>query len=318
MNYRHHFHAGNFADVFKHVTLIQLARAMQRKSAGVFFLDTHAGWGGYDLAAAASGGSRPRLAEHPGGIGRVWPAADLPAPLADYLALVREYDLSMQDIGADQPNAGQAVGPAPGQGHGAKGPAFPPIRTAGRGPRFYPGSPWFLRRLARDQDRLALCEAETEAFQALKNEFVGVRRVSVHQRDGFGALSAMLPPPERRALVLIDPPYEAADEWVKVESALRSGLRRLPSGLFEVWYPLTRRAASEEFLARLERHPLPPTLTMEIVIDAKALGMKGCGLLVLNPPWGFAAQATEWLPRMATILARVADFRVDCRWLVPE
>jgi 23S rRNA (adenine2030-N6)-methyltransferase len=99
---------------------------------------------------------------------------------------------------------------------------------------------------------------------------------------------------------------------------LRNGLRRLPGGLYAVWYPLTERASPGEFLARLGHLPLPPTLTMEMVIDPDAPGMKGCGLLVLNPPWEFADQAAQWLPRMAAILARDPGFRADCRWLVPE
>jgi 23S rRNA (adenine2030-N6)-methyltransferase len=322
MNYRHHFHAGNFADVFKHVALIRLARAMQRKPAGVFFLDTHSGRGAYDLAKAASGGFRPRAAEHADGIGRMWQAPDLPAPLSEYREMTRKYDRSRQDFedaaGHHSAAAGRAAAAAPGQSPRLKAPGVSTTLESGRLPRFYPGSPWFLHRLARLQDRLALCETEAEAVQALKNDFLGVRRVSIHQRDGYGALSAMLPPPEKRALVLIDPPFEAADEWTKVESALRNGLRRLPSGLYAVWYPLTERAGTGEFLARLEHLPLPPTLTMEIVIDPNAVGMKGCGLLVLNPPWEFADQAAEWLPRLAAILARVPEFRAECRWVVPE
>src|SRR5437763_272207 len=125
MNYRHHFHAGNFADVFKHVLLVQLLRALQRKEKGILYLDTHAGRGRYDLSLAARGDSLERKPEHPAGIGRLWNDPGLPAPLVDYVSLVRAFD--------------QAAG------------------NAGPEPKFYPGSPWLARVLARPQDRLALC-----------------------------------------------------------------------------------------------------------------------------------------------------------------
>jgi 23S rRNA (adenine2030-N6)-methyltransferase len=287
MNYRHHFHAGNFADVFKHSLLIQLVRAVQRKPGGALFLDTHAGWGGYDLNRAAQGDSRPRPPEHPDGIGRLWSQPGLLPALAEYVAIVREY----------QKSAGVATDGAP--------------------IRYYPGSPWLLARSARAQDRTALFEIDPAAVEALRSELVAFRRLTIQAGDGYGAVAALLPPPERRALVLIDPPYEAAEEWQRVESVLQLGLRRLPGGVYAVWYPLTVRAGSEDFLQRLEASALAPTLAVEIVVDPAAT-MRGCGLVMVNPPWRFEIDAQAWMAQLSALLGRASGSAASWRWLVPE
>jgi 23S rRNA (adenine2030-N6)-methyltransferase len=287
MNYRHHFHAGNFADVFKHVLLIQLVRTLQRKPGGLLLLDTHAGWGGYDLARAARGDSRPRPPEYPDGIGRLWTAPGLLPVLADYVADVRAYQRSAGGLAEDSPV------------------------------QFYPGSPWFLARLARAQDRTAVFELDPLAVASLKSELVAFRRLVIQAGDGYGALAALLPPPERRALVLIDPPYEAAEEWKRVEHALQMGLRRLPGGLYAAWYPLTARAGADEYLDRLASWPLPPTLAVEIVVDPTAK-MRGCGVLIVNPPWRFEIEAQAWMQQLAALLGRAPGAQASWRWLIPE
>jgi len=284
MNYRHHFHAGNFADVMKHALLVQLVRGLQRKEKGCFLLDTHAGRGGYDFSLAAMGDTLPRAPEHPDGIGRLGTGTDLPAPLADYLGLVQAF------------NAARA--PAPWA--------------------FYPGSPWLLRLLARPQDRMAFCEKHPEEFAALQGEFGGDRRVSVHAMDGYRAVRAMLPPPEKRGLVLIDPPFEARDEWTAIVTAVRDGLRRFPSGVYALWYPLTERARVDEFFESLLGLPLPPTLAAEIVVAPEAPKMKGCGLVILNPPWQFDREAAPVLGYLAKALAQTRGGGSSLRWLVPE
>ena len=290
MNYRHHFHAGNYADVMKHALLTGLVRALQRKPQGVLLLDTHAGRGAYDLARAATGDTLARQAEHPDGIGRLWREAELPSPVADYVELVRGFDRE------------RAV----------------PNPAAADGPQFYPGSPWLLHRLAREQDRIALCEMHPEEFEMLRGEFARLRRMSVQHRDGYGALRAMLPPPERRALILIDPPYEAADEGETAGAALAEGLRRFPSGVYALWYPLAKRARTAGFLGQLAALPLPPTWVAELTVDPLLPGMMGCGLAILNPPWQFVPSAEAWLPWLAQRLAQSPDARATSRWLVPE
>jgi 23S rRNA (adenine2030-N6)-methyltransferase len=289
VNYRHQFHAGNFADVLKHALLVRLVRALQRKPGGLLLLDTHAGRGGHDLAFAARGDTLPRAPEWPDGIGRLWARDGLPPELAEYLALVKKYDA-------------------------ARGGTAGAVDAA----RFYPGSPWLLRELARPQDRVALCELQPEEFAALRAEIGTGSGVAAQMLDGYTAVRALLPPPERRALALIDPPFEAQDEFEQIAAALGEGLRRLPGGTFAVWYPLTARARAEEFFARLETMRLPPAFTAEITVHPTAEKMRGCGLLVVNPPWQFDAEAralTEWL---GTTLAQAPGGGATLRWIVPE
>jgi 23S rRNA (adenine2030-N6)-methyltransferase len=288
MNYRHAFHAGNFADVFKHAMLVQLARALQRKEKGFLYLDTHAGRGSYDLAAAARGDTLVRKAEWPDGIGRLWEKPDLPVALADYVALVRDFD-------RDNGNATVE-------------------------PRFYPGSPRLVQWLARPQDRLALCEKQPGECAALRAEFALAHRATVQEMDGYVALRAMLPPPERRALVLIDPPFESQDEFAQIAAALRDGLRRLPGGTFVVWYPLTERARVDDFFAELLALKLPPTLALELAIagEGSGLKMRGCGLVVVNPPWQFDREVEKFLPTLAGLLAQAPGADTTMHWLVPE
>jgi len=288
MNYRHHFHAGNFADVMKHALLVRLMAGLQRKEKGFLLLDTHAGRGSYDLLAAAQGDSLARSPEYPDGIGRLWDRADAPEALAGYLALVKKFDRERGNLAAT--------------------------------PRFYPGSPWIARRLARPQDRLALCELHPEEFELLDIALAREPRVSVQERDGYGALRAMLPPPEKRALVLIDPPFEAADEFARMTAAVGEGLSRLPAGVFALWYPLTERARVDAFLGGLLDLKLPPTLALELTVagERSALKLKGCGLVVINPPWQFDREAGPLLAWLAGALAREPGGSSRCRWLVPE
>ncbi len=288
MNYRHRFHAGNFADVMKHVLLVQLVRAMQRKEKGVFFLDTHAGGGAYDLAAAARGDSLERAPEWPGGIGKLWAEEAMSESLREYREIVRSFD-------------------AESGGNGAS-------------PRFYPGSPAIARALVRVQDRMALCEKHPEEFAALEERFRFALRTVVREMDGYAAVRAMLPPLERRALVLIDPPFEAVDEFALVAGAIREGLARLAAGVFAVWYPLTERARIETFFAELRTLELPPTVAVEMTIAGEGAGLKmrGCGVLVVNPPWKFAEAAEAAAKELAGILAVAPGGGAGVEWLVAE
>ncbi len=289
MNYRHQFHAGNFADVMKHVLLLQLVRGLQRKEKGFLYLDTHAGRGRYDLSEAARGDSLARTPEHPDGIGRLVGAQTLLAPLADYVALVRAFDGSAHAATAD-------------------------------GLRFYPGSPWIVQAVARPQDRLALCEKHPGEAEELRIEFGRQRRVSVHEMDGYQAMRAMLPPPEKRALVLIDPPFEAQDEFRQVLAAMDEGLRRLPAATIAVWYPITARARVDEFLDAWVTARPPPTFTAELTVAGEdaPLKLKGCGLLVVNPPWQMDTEIIPILDVLAGMLAQAPGGLGRLRWLVNE
>jgi 23S rRNA (adenine2030-N6)-methyltransferase len=285
VNYRHAFHAGNFADVFKHAVLVRLMRSLQKKEKGFLFVDTHAGRGRYDLQAASGGDTRPRIPEWPDGIGRLWDRADAPPEVSDYVELARAYDRSQGNLAA--------------------------------GPRYYPGSPGLARLAARGQDRLELWEKHPDECAALREAFEGERRVSVHEADGYGAVRACLPPAERRALVLVDPPFEAQDEWSAVAGAVGEGIRRFPSGTYLIWYPLTGRARSGE-LADLLKSGRIPSFSAELVVDPAARGMTGCGLVVANPPWRFYEEAKSILTYLKNVLYRGNGAQGEVRWIVSK
>lgn len=290
MNYRHHYHAGNYADAFKHALFLRLLRAMQRKEKGFLFLDTHAGRGGYDLGETTLlPDGRERAPEWPAGIGRLWDEPALPPGLADYVGLVRACNAR----------------------HGGAETEL----------RHYPGSPWLAAAVLRPQDRAALCELRPDDAEALADRFIGERRVRVHAMDGYTALRAMLPPPERRALVLIDPPFEALTEFADITRGLAEALRRLPAGTFAVWYPITERAKSDRFLAEMAALPeAPPMLNAELQIasDAAQVRMKGCGLLVVNPPWQIEEDFRAVLPVLAEKLRVDAAGFARTSWPVAE
>ncbi len=288
MNYRHHYHAGNYADVFKHVLLLQLIRAMQRKEKGFLYLDTHAGRGGYDLSLpVVLPDGRSREPEYPAGIGRLWGAAALPPVLSDYLALVRRFN----------------------DRHGATGPEL----------KFYPGSPWIAKLLLRPQDRMVLCELREEDAEALDFEFARESRVTVQVLDGYTGLKAALPPPEKRALVLIDPPFESKDEFADVQRGVTEALRRLPAAVVAIWYPITERARTEAFHQALLGLATPALYAeLNIAGDSASLRMKGCGLLVLNPPWQIDAEIRGVLPALGQLLKVDSGASTPSGWLVPE
>lgn len=267
MNYRHGYHAGNFADVLKHTALSELLHLLLSKDKKLFVLDTHAGTGGYDLAGKLA----ERTGEAAAGIVRLaaTPSAGRPAAVVRYLAAVAAYD--------------RKFGPSAG------------------GPRRYPGSPRLIRAVLRPGDRFIACELHAEDALALRREFAGDRAVEVRQEDGYKVLKAMLPPPERRGLVLIDPPFEATDEFERLSRAVRQGLRRFATGCYAIWYPIKDEAAAAAFVATLEA---PKHLVMELRVpgDAGATKLTACGLAVINPPWRFEEAMAEALPWIASVL----------------
>jgi 23S rRNA (adenine2030-N6)-methyltransferase len=271
VNYRHAFHAGNFADCVKHALLVWLIRALQRKPSAMMILDTHAGSGRYDLA----GGAAARTGEARAGIFRL--LDDPPPALADYVGLVQSLGL-------------------------------------------YPGSPAIARALLRPQDRLACCELHAEDAAALRAAFAGDRQVAVHRRDGWAALGALLPPPERRGLTLIDPPYEAPDEFFRLAEAIGTARTRFASGVIAAWHPIKHRAPVRALHAALRDGGLRDIVAAELWLRAPldAARLNGCGLLVVNPPFRFEAEAPAILAALldrlgsredgeGVALARIAD-----------
>jgi 23S rRNA (adenine2030-N6)-methyltransferase len=288
VNYRHHFHAGNFADVCKHVVLGRLVDAMARKEKGFLYLDTHAGRGRYDLSTASHGDSLARAPEWPDGVGRMFGRSDAPAAVQAYLERVRDFDRR--------------------SGH------------LGEGLHFYPGSPWLVKAALRPQDRMVLCELHPAEKAALAAEFHRVPRVSVLELDGYIAVRGQLPCPERRALVLLDPPFESPDEWRQLVDAVTTGVARMPGATFAIWYPVTQRARVDAFLAELERHPLPPTWCAEVTIAGEDAGLKmrGSGMVVVNPPWQLDLELGPVLAWLAQVLARAPGAEGRLTWRVRE
>jgi 23S rRNA (adenine2030-N6)-methyltransferase len=288
VNYRHHYHAGNFADVMKHAVLVRIVRAMQRKERGFLYVDTHAGRGRYDLASAARGDTLERKPEWPEGVGRLWNRTRLPEVLADYVAQVKAFDQKQGNLEGT--------------------------------PRFYPGSPRIVRALARTQDRLSLFEKQQDEAGALRAEFARSSGVGIQSADGYAGLRGQLPAPEKRALVLIDPPFEAQDEFAQVTRAVADALKRAPATTIIVWYPITERARVDFFFDDLKAMTLPPTFALELTVvgPTHPMKMKGCGVLVINPPYEIDKELSPSLTWMTEILAQDHGGKAELRWLVRE
>ena len=279
LSYRHAFHAGNFADVFKHVLLVQLIRALHRKGKPFCVLDTHAGAGRYNLHSPPAQKNR----EFAGGIGQLWTEAGRLSPeLADYVAQVRAFNPDSQL-------------------------------------RVYPGSPRIARALLRPGDRLMLTELHPNEHAALKAEFANDRQVSVHHTDGYAALKALLPPPERRGLVLLDPAYELKDEFDRLLTAVQTLHRRWATGVIAVWYPILDRAPSLRWQQSLQKLAIPAMLCAELGLypyDAP-LGLHGTGMILINPPWKLDETLGRLLPELRQCL-RVGDHgQTRLEWLTP-
>ena len=280
MNYRHAFHAGNFADVFKHVILLGLLEALRAKPAPFCYVDTHAGRGDYDLGGDAA----QRTGEYHGGIERVLRAEHLPPALGDYAARILAWGMA------------------------------PDGRLAR-----YPGSPLLARELLREHDRAILCELQAEEAVALRALVHGDARIAVHERDGYAALKALLPPTPRRGLVLIDPPFEAQGaEFAAIQQALAVALARWPNAIYAIWYPLKRRETSAPFERWLRELPAAAdVLLAELLLhaDDSPLRLNGCGMAIINPPWRHDEALAQWLPGLARLLAADEPPHHRIEWL---
>jgi len=275
MNYRHGFHAGNHADVLKHLALVFCLAHLNKKPAPFAVLDTHAGRGLYDLTSAEA----QRSPEWRDGIGKLADAQDAPSSVRAFL---------------------DAVAP------------FQPA---------YPGSPALIAASLRAQDRYAACELHPEEHAALKRALRGIAhegQAQVHERDGWGALAALLPLPERRGLVLIDPPYEAPDELETGARAIQAALARFGHGVFVWWRPLKQAS----LLDRVDAELGTSALRADLWIDAPQIAGKlvGSSLFVINPPYGLGGALAEALPYLAAKLALSpgAGWRLDDPDAPPE
>lgn len=263
MNYLHHYHAGNFADVFKHLVLLELVTAMQQKDTPLALMDTHAGAGLYDLTATPS----QKTGEWREGIGRLMSSRDAHwQPLLQAVAEWNEH----------------------------------PDRLD-----YYPGSPMLLANHLRLQDSLTLCELSDGPMRHLRNHFGGERRIHIHQRDGFEALSALLPPKgAKRALVLIDPPYEK-DDFGRLLNELPKALQRFRQGVFAIWYPIKTRAGVLPFTKKLQALAGEDEkfLNLSIMVGPEnSLRMNGCGMAIINPPFAAVKRLKALTPKLEKAL----------------
>ena len=282
MNYRHAFHAGSFADVFKHAVLCRILNYLRTKEAPFRVIDTHAGAGLYDLTSAEA----RRGAEWHDGIGRLM-AEKLSAPVA---ALLSPY---LDVIGA--------------------------LNERGR-LKIYPGSPAIARAWLRPQDRLIACELEPKAATALAANMRGDARIKTLEIDGWTALSAYLPPPERRGLVLVDPPFEEDSDFFRLANALGVAHRKWPTGIYALWYPVKGRSEADALAKNLRKLGIPKILRAELTVAplSDPSRLNGCGLILVNPPWTLEDELSSLLPTLAGLLGRDGKGGFSLDWLAGE
>ncbi len=285
MNYRHHFHAGNFADVMKHVLLLQLLNRLNAKDKPYRYIYTHGGAGKYDLSQAPAQKSGEFLT----GIHRLVQLSDMekrqaPEAIQQYLKLVEEL-------------------------------------RAQEGKGSYPGSPWFALQGMREIDKATIFEMQRDVFQQLRHN-IHDKRAGLHERDAYEGLLAVIPPKEKRGLVMIDPPYELErKDFPQLVELLQSAYKKWPTGVFAVWYPIKDRAMIERFEKKMFKTGIRRQLICEICVwpDDTPVGLNGCGLLVINPPWQFseqADQALQWL--FPHLRMQETGGHAAVRWLVGE
>jgi len=282
VKYRHACHAGNFADVMKHVALVATLDRLTQKDRPLFLLDTHAGRGRYDL------GSRDTASEAGRGILKLAaaPPAKLPHCIARYLELIRAINGGAEGL-----------------------------------PREYPGSPLLAAMLLREHDRAAFCELQPAEAELLRAELRGDARFGVHARDGFEALGALLPPAEKRGLAVIDPPYEAQEaDFAKVADALVEASSRWPQGVLMAWYPIKIGAVAARLHRRLLDAGMRRLLVAELCVhpDDSRAGLNGSGLVILQPPWQLDRDLGQALPILHNVLAPDGGGRTRLAMLAEE
>ncbi|HEX3675087.1 MAG TPA: 23S rRNA (adenine(2030)-N(6))-methyltransferase RlmJ [Rhizomicrobium sp.] len=277
MNYRHAYHAGNFADVMKHAALVAVLGHLKKKDKPFRVIDSHAGRGVYDL----SGAEAAKTGEAQGGVARLEGLADMPPALAAYAELVR-----------------------------------------GFGPSHYPGSPLIAARLLRPADRLVAIEKHSEEFAVLAAALHPFATAKAVEGDGYDRLIALLPPPERRGLVLIDPPYEAEDEFAQLARAMAGAYRRFATGIYLIWFPVKRRIDAGALAGEIRNLGVAKLLLLTLDIgraaDAPAERLSESGLLVVNPPFGFAEEMQAVLAFLAAHLAQGPGANGRVEWLAGE
>lgn len=262
MNYRHVYHAGNFCDVIKHVTLIALLVSFQKKETPYCYIDTHAGSGLYDLFSTETSKTK----EYLNGVEKIIQQDHPPTIVKYYLSCLHEINsrMSHQHYGSMQ---------------------------------YYPGSPSIARHFARGKDRVVCCELQQDEYQKLKQLFLNDKQVAVHHVDGYHGLKAFLPPAEKRGIVLIDPPYEQLSEFEALTRSLPIALKRFMNGTYAIWYPIKEKKQTDRFQQAIRAAVDQPILAVDLTIYPDlANHLNGCGLLIVNPPFQLLETMQQLLP----------------------
>lgn len=280
LSYRHGFHAGNHADVLKHIVLMLIIENLQLKEKGFYYLDTHAGAGRYRLF----GKEAEKTAEFEEGIARLWARDDLPPDVRRYVDQIKR------------------------------------LNYGGKTLRYYAGSPLIAALLLRPQDRALLTELHPSDFPVLCNNFKAYPNVSIKRDNGFQQLKATLPPKERRGLVLIDPPYELKEDYDLVVKAVEEGYKRFATGIYAVWYPVVLRQQTKRIIRGLEQTGIRKILQIELAVrpDSAQRGMTASGMIVINPPWQLDAQMKSILPYLTDVLVPEGTGSWSVKWITPE
>lgn len=279
-SYRHGFHAGNHADVLKHMVLKQIIDYYNQKDVPYWYVDLHAGAGLYDLG----GQWAQKKSEFAEGVGKIWDIKKCPPFVRDYLDVIRELNPD-----------GQL--------------------------RIYPGSPWITLEHCREIDKLRLFEMHPSEADVLQRNLEQrgsrtLKQTTLYATDGFAGLKAHIPPPTRRAIVLIDPSYEDKKDYRRVIDTIKDALQRFPTGCYAVWYPLVQRREAQELPRQLEKLGAKTWVNASLTVkrgSPDGLGLHGSGMFVMNPPWTLAAGLSEAMPWLAKALAQDerATFTLD-------
>lgn len=280
LSYRHSFHAGNHADVIKHIVLMLIIESLQQKEKGFYYLDTHAGVGRYRLFSEEA----EKTAEFEEGIGRLWQRDDLPEEVARYIKLIKKFNYGGKEL------------------------------------RYYAGSPLIAATMLRPQDRALLTELHPSDFPLLRNNFKEFENVTTKRDNGFMQVKATLPPKERRGLVLIDPPYELKEDYDLVVSAIEEGYKRFATGVYAIWYPVVLRQQIKRMVRNLENTGIRKILQIELAVrpDSDQRGMTASGMIVINPPWTLEQQMKKILPYLTETLVPEGTGSWSVNWITPE
>ncbi|AQS35426.1 protein involved in catabolism of external DNA [Shewanella psychrophila] len=279
LSYRHGYHAGNYADVLKHSILLQVLKSLHKKNKPLAYIDTHAGAGGYALTDEFA----QKTGEYLDGVAKLWDKNDLPESLQQYIEDVKHFNQGESEL------------------------------------TYYPGSPAFVDMNMREKDRMVLHELHGADHALLDEQLGSDKQVRVIKGDGLKGLLGAVPPLERRGVVLIDPSYEMKTDYQDVAKTIIKAHKRFSTGIYILWYPVVKRAQTEEMLKLLTDSGIKRQLRIEQAIksDSDEFGMTAAGLWVINPPWQLDETASEMLDYLSPLLNQGGG-KVSVKWEVGE